>query len=71
MMRETSQMHTILLALQLLRMFALFTIVYLQRLIVASDDRKLARVVKIERSDGSLWISCSETLSWHPIISFV
>lgn len=61
-MREPGKMHAILLALQLLCMFALLTVVYLQRVIVASYNGKLAGVVEIERGHRGLGVVGLEAL---------
>lgn len=43
-------------------MLALLAIVYLQRVIVAGHNRKLAGVVKVERGDSSFGVVRSEAL---------
>lgn len=61
-MREACKVHTIFLALQLFRMFALFAVVDLESIVVACYDRELARVVKIKRGNRSLRIRRFEFL---------
>ena len=51
MVREARKVHAVLLTLELLCVLALFAIVYLERVVIARDNRELACVIEVERGD--------------------
>ncbi len=51
MVSESCEIHSILLTFELFRVFSLLAIVYLEGLIVARDQNKLAGVIKVYGGD--------------------
>ena len=62
MVREARQVHAILCAPQLLCVLAFLAVVDLERVVVAGNDGKFARVVEVERRDGGAGVGGLEPL---------
>lgn len=62
MMREAREVNAVLLALELLCMPALLAVVYLERIVIAGNDGKLARIVEVEGRDGRAGVGAFEAL---------
>lgn len=61
-MSEAGQMHTILLTLELFRMFPFFAVVDLKSIVCSSDYSQLSCIVEIQRRHVCLVIIWSESL---------
>lgn len=62
MVTEARKVHAVFLTLQLFGVLALLAVVDLKRVIVACYNGKFARVVKVERCDGSALAARFEAL---------
>lgn len=62
MVTEARKVNAVFLALELFGVFALLAVVDLKRVVVARYNREFARVVKVERGDGSALATGFEAL---------
>lgn len=62
MMSESGQMHTILLTLELFRMFPFFTVVNLKSIVRSSYNGQLPCIIEIQRRHVRLIVIGSESL---------